>query len=73
MAVEATASYLAIIPHPGGYSMPPSPPIVLLAVRIPKDLHRRLKIHVAEQETSMAAFVAAAIEAQLAKPRRARA
>lgn len=51
--------------------MSKAPPVIMLAVRIPKDLHRRLKVHVAERDTSMAAFVADAIEAQLAKHRRA--
>jgi predicted HicB family RNase H-like nuclease len=49
----------------------PHPPQILLAVRIPKGLHRRLKVHVAQQGTSMARFVAAAITAHLKHRRRA--
>ena len=48
-----------------------APSLVLLAVRIPKDLHRRLKVHTAERGVSMASFVTAAIEAQLTTKRRA--
>lgn len=71
MAPDVLASYLACIPGPRGLLMSKAPPVIMLAVRIPKDLHRRLKVHVAERDTSMAAFVADAIEAQLAKHRRA--
>jgi hypothetical protein len=44
---------------------------VLLATRIPKSLHRELKLHCVTVGTSVMAFVAKAIEEKLARSRRA--
>ncbi len=40
---------------------------VQLATRIPKKLHRELKLHVVTHETSVMAFVVAALEEKLAR------
>ena len=40
---------------------------VQLATRIPKTLHRALKLHSVEAETSVMAFVVAAIQEKLAR------
>ena len=48
-------------------------PIAQLATRIPKDLHRRLKLHCVTHDTSVMDFVTQAIEEKLgrkAKPRK---
>ena len=52
---------------------------VQLATRIPKTLHRALKLHCVQTDTSVMAFVVGAIEAKLARdatapsePRRAK-
>jgi hypothetical protein len=42
-------------------------PWVQLATRIPKGLHRQLKLHCVETETSVMGFVVAALEEKLAK------
>ena len=45
-------------------------PLTQLATRIPKDLHRRLKLHCVTNDTSVMEFVTAAIEEKLGrKPR----
>jgi len=41
--------------------------IVQLATRIPKNLHRRLKLHCVTHDTSVMAFVERAIEERLAR------
>ena len=43
-----------------------------LATRIPKELHRRLKLHCVTLDTSVRDFVAAAIEARLPQTGRRR-
>jgi len=48
-------------------------PIAQLATRIPKELHRRLKLHCVTHDTSVMDFVTQAIEEKLgrkAKPRK---
>ena len=40
---------------------------VQLATRIPKELHRKLKLHCVESDTSVMGFVVAAIEERLGK------
>ena len=40
---------------------------VQLATRIPKELHRRLKLHCVESDTSVMDFVVTAIEDKLGK------
>ena len=48
-------------------------PIAQLATRIPKDLHRRVKLHCVTFDTSLMDFVTQAIEEKLgrkAKPRK---
>lgn len=40
---------------------------VQLATRIPKDLHRRLKLHCVENDVSVMGEVVAAIESRLGK------
>jgi hypothetical protein len=40
---------------------------VQLATRIPKELHRQLKLHCVECDTSVMDFVVAALEEKLAK------
>ena len=42
-------------------------PWVQLATRIPKRLHRAMRLHVVVAETSVMAFVVAAIEEKLAR------
>lgn len=41
-----------------------------LATRIPKDLHRRLRLHCVTQELTVMAFVIRAIEERLAREKR---
>ena len=41
-------------------------PVTQLATRIPKELHRRLKLHCVTSEVSVMAFVVQAIEQKLA-------
>ena len=41
-----------------------------LATRIPKELHRRLKLHCVESDTSVMDFVVAAVREKLAKASR---
>ncbi len=41
-----------------------------LATRIPKELHRRLKLHCVKTDTSVMDFVVAAIEEQLGRKAR---
>ncbi len=48
-------------------------PWVQLATRIPKDLHRRLKLHCVQSDTSVMDFVVEAIEERLGKAGRRRA
>jgi predicted HicB family RNase H-like nuclease len=43
-----------------------------LATRIPKSLHRRLKLHCVTSDTSVMAFVVAAIEEKLERESRRR-
>ena len=48
-------------------------PLTQLATRIPKELHRRLKLHCVPHDTSVMDFVVEAIEEKLgrkAKPRK---
>ena len=48
-------------------------PLTQLATRIPKELHRRLKLHCVTHDTSVMDFVVEAIEEKLgrkAKPRK---
>ena len=40
---------------------------VQLATRIPKELHRQLKLHCVETDTSLMEFVVSSIEEKLAK------
>jgi len=40
---------------------------VQLATRVPKDLHRRLKLHCVTHDSSVMAFVVRAIEERLAR------
>jgi len=40
---------------------------VQLATRIPKELHRRLKLHCVETDTSVMEFVVSSLEEKLAK------
>jgi predicted HicB family RNase H-like nuclease len=40
---------------------------VQLATRIPKELHRRLKLHCVEADTSVMGFVVSSLEEKLAK------
>ena len=40
---------------------------VQLATRIPKELHRRLKVHAVTHDVSLMEFVVSAIEEQLAR------
>ena len=40
-------------------------PLTQLATRIPKDLHRRLKLHCVTNEVSVMEFVVQAVEAKL--------
>ena len=48
----------------------PDEPIAQLATRIPKDLHRRLKLYCVTHEIAVQDFVVAAIEEKLGrKPR----
>ncbi len=42
-------------------------PWMLLATRIPKDLHRRLKLHCVTHEVSVMAFVVQSIEEKLGR------
>lgn len=42
-------------------------PWVQLATRIPKSLHRRMKLHAVTAETTLLAFVVEAIEEKLAR------
>ena len=42
-------------------------PIAQLATRIPKELHRRLKLHCVTNDTSVMDFVVEAIEEKLAR------
>ena len=41
---------------------------VQLATRIPKPLHRQLKLHCVETDSSVMEFVVSALEEKLAKP-----
>ena len=43
---------------------------VQLATRIPKDLHRELKLHCVTNDTSVMDFVVAALEEKLGKARK---
>jgi len=45
-------------------------PIAQLATRIPKDLHRRLKLHCVTHDTSVMDFVTQAIEEKLGRKAR---
>ena len=45
-------------------------PIAQLATRIPKDLHRRLKLHYVTHDTSVMDFVTQAIEEKLGRKAR---
>ena len=45
-------------------------PWVQLATRIPKDLHRKLKLHCVESDTSVMDFVVQSLEEKLAKTRK---
>lgn len=45
----------------------PTPPRVLLAVRIPADLRRKIKVHAAKHGTTVAAFVIEAIRTHLSR------
>ena len=45
-------------------------PIAQLATRIPKDLHRRLKLHCVTYETALQDFVTQAIEEKLGRKTR---
>ena len=45
-------------------------PIAQLATRIPKDLHRRLKLHCVTHEIAVQDFVTQAIEEKLARQAR---
>ena len=47
-------------------------PWTQLATRIPKDLHRKLKLHCVESDTSVMDFVVAAVREKLTKTRRGR-
>ena len=47
-------------------------PWVQLATRIPKDLHRKLKLHCVQSDTSVMDFVVSSIEEKLAKTGRRR-
>jgi predicted HicB family RNase H-like nuclease len=47
-------------------------PWTQLATRIPKSLHRRLKLHCVTTDTSVMAFVVAAIEEKLGREGRRR-
>jgi predicted HicB family RNase H-like nuclease len=42
-------------------------PLVQLATRIPKTLHRQFKLHCVQTDTSVMEFVVAAIEERLAR------
>jgi len=46
-------------------------PIAQLATRIPKDLHRRLKLHCVTHEIAVQDFVVKAIEGKLGRKRKA--
>ena len=48
----------------------PDEPIAQLATRIPKDLHRRLKLHCVTHETALQDFVSQAIEEKLGRKTR---
>jgi hypothetical protein len=41
--------------------------LVQLATRIPKELHRRIKLHCVQTETAVMEFVVSALEEKLAK------
>ena len=47
-------------------------PWVQLATRVPRDLHRRLKLHCVAKDMAVMHFVVAAIEEKLGRKRRAR-
>jgi len=42
-------------------------PLVQLATRIPKELHRRLKLHCVETDTSVMDFVVSSLDEKLGK------
>ena len=46
----------------------PPEPWTQLATRIPKDLHRRLKVHCVEKDMTVMQFLIAAIGEKLPKP-----
>ncbi len=48
----------------------PDEPVTTLGVRIPKSLHKRLKLFCVEQEMEMQKFVAEAIEQKLDQVRK---
>ena len=50
----------------------PDEPIAQLATRIPKDLHRRLKLHCVTHDTALMHFVTEAIEEKLGRKARSK-
>ena len=45
-------------------------PWTQLATRVPKELHRRLKLHCVESDTALMDFVVSALREKLATPKR---